>query len=110
MALLKRIKSIDQKTKDLVLGWIREVEEQVKSRNISLMVSYVCLAHYYIPEYFDKARQDSFMISEDKRRITSITNWESEEHTIYMKHWIHSMSNKIAKWTFKINQKRGFLD
>ena len=38
-----------------------------------------------------------------------IKNRGDEDHTIYMKSWIGSESNKIIKWTFRVNKNLGSM-
>ena len=106
MASLKRVKSgsVDIKTKNLVFGWIRNVDALIKSNNIPMAIYYLCLAYYYFPEYFHKAREDRFKISDDKLTITCFKNCSYLHHTIYMKYIIKSMKDNIIKWVFKINE------
>ena len=105
MSLIKKIQSVDQESTDLVFGYTRNIQASIKSYNIPLAIYHLCLAYYYYPEYFDRAKHDYFQISEDKETITCIkdSSWVHNPHTIYMKKWILSQSNKIIKWTFKIN-------
>lgn len=105
MPSLKKVKSADNESKDVVFGYVREVDKSMENTNIPAAISCLCLAFYYFPEYFAKAREDKFKISDDKLTIISIDNCSYENHSIYMNKWINSQSNKIIKWTFKINNK-----
>lgn len=111
MSLLKRIKYVDQTTKDAVFGYVRRIEKElIKTNNIPIAITHLFLAYYYFPEYFDKAREDSFEISEDKLTITSIKFCQFGDHTIFMKYRIDSLSNRTIKWTFKLNKLGVYSD
>ena len=87
---LRITKKCDQKTIDLVYGYIKRLERSLSIRFIPSEIYDVCLEFYYFPEYFDKATEDYFYISDDKLTIKCIDDTSYEYHTIYMKQWIHS--------------------
>ena len=102
---LKTAKSVDQKTRDIVYGFVKRMEKSLWFRNIPTEIYELCLAFYFLPEFFDKARRDCFKISDDKLTVTCIKRCNYNQHTIYMKKWIESTSCCIAKWRFKINDR-----
>eukprot|EP01084_Bolivina_argentea_P188006 323728_1 len=103
MSLLSNVKQADKRSKYTVFGYIREMESNFNLENIPMLISYLCLSYHYDPEYISKARDDAFEISKNRLIITSKKTICFRDHTIYCNQWIHSMSNVIAKWTFKIN-------
>ena len=104
MASLSKLKAIDQTSKDAVFGYIKQFEKSLILNNIPMAVYYLCLAYYYFAEYFDKFREDCFKLSDDKWTIKCIKQCHADFHTIYMKKWFHSQTNKIIKWTLKMNK------
>ena len=54
MSSLKKIKSIDQKTKDLIFGYIRESNESISYTTIPMMINYICLLYYHLTDRFTK--------------------------------------------------------
>ena len=106
---LKVLKYIDQRTKFVVFGYIREYENKLSLYiNISPGICYICLAYYFLGEYFEKAG-NQFIISNDKMTVTKkqesykyeYSNWNN---TAYGKLWINSTIPQIIKWKFKINE------
>ena len=97
--------SVDQKSRDIVYGFIKRMEKSLSLKNIPSEINDICLAFYYFPEFFDKARPDRFKISADKLTVTNFEYCNVWSHTIYMKQWIESESHEIVKWTFKISRK-----
>ena len=100
---LQNIKLVDQRTKDIVYGFIKRMEKSLLLKHIPIEIYDICLAFYYFPEFFNKAREDCFKISDDKLTITAIMDCSYHKHTIFMKRWIDSNTNIIAKWRFRIN-------
>eukprot|EP01084_Bolivina_argentea_P188005 323726_1 len=103
MSTLSNVQKADKRSKYIVFGYIREIESKLNLENIPMLISYLCFSYHYDPEYISKARDDLFEISNDKRTVTAKKEEFSMKHTIYCNQWIHSMSNAIVKWTFKIN-------
>lgn len=96
------------KVKSIVFGYIREHESTDDAINIPPLVSYKCLKYYCSDEYFSRALEDFFTISNDKMTITNIRNIPVHAHTIYCNKWIESLSNVIVKWTFSIKSLPGY--
>eukprot|EP01084_Bolivina_argentea_P266920 452909_1 len=105
MSLLKKAKHASKRiNKYIVFGYIHE-HEMTESVTIPLLISYMGLSYYYIPEYFSKARTDYFEISSDSLTVRNIgEHCSTSIHSIYCNQWIHSNSKIMAKWTFKINK------
>ena len=97
----------DQRVKDLCYGYSKQMEKLFKLSSIPKEIVDIFLMYYYFPEFFDKARKDRFTISADKMTIENIEFSTDHEHTIFMKQWIDSLSNKLIKWRFRINKFRG---
>ncbi len=58
-----------------------------------------------VNEYFDKAKNDYFNISENKMKVKNIKEDIAKfDHTIYCKQRIKISLNIIAKWTFYIEK------
>ena len=90
-------------------GFIKRTEKSLALKAIPTEIYDIFLAFYYFGEYFDKARDDWFKISDDKLTITSTEHCDYSNHTIYMKQIFHSLSNEIIEWTFKINELKDVL-
>eukprot|EP01083_Nonionella_stella_P175401 610672_1 len=102
MADLNHQKQADDSSKCIVFGYIRWMESSLELSLIPPLVVHTCLAFYYEPEYFDKARPDCFKISDDKLQVENIDDWCGYQHTIYCAHSIDSMCNATIRWTFKM--------
>ena len=104
---LKDLKYIDQRTKFIVFGYIRQYEEKLLLYiNISRGVCYLCLAYYFLGEHFEKAG-NQFTISDDKMTVTKkeesyVYEYSNWNNTAYGKLWIDSTIPQIIKWKFKI--------
>ena len=101
---LQAIKHIDNQYKYTVFGYLREKKKQL-SLNINTIpnsISYLSLLYYYQGEYFARCSKN-ISISDNKMtasRYHGGTIWNNA--TICSKS-IDSMTDCIAKWTFKIN-------
>ena len=69
---LQNVKFADKRTRSIVYGFIRRIENSLSISNIPTEIYDIFLAFYYCPEFFDKARLDCFKISDDKLKITNI--------------------------------------
>ena len=56
-SLFKKIKSINQWEKDLVIGYTKEAQKLVLPNQIPIPISYLCLVYHYESEYFDESTQ-----------------------------------------------------
>eukprot|EP01084_Bolivina_argentea_P037161 68704_1 len=101
---LKQLKQINDHTKRSVFGYVREIQEKLSLPNIPILISYLCLSYYYHNEYFAKSGNE-VEISNNRMTITKIKGNMDYKNTTYCNTWIQSTSNKIAKWTFKTNNK-----
>ena len=101
MATLKQLKSINNRYKFAVIGYLREKEKEIAIINIPSMISYLCLQFYFHGEYFS-IHTGNIHVSSDKMSATLKTK-VSPYPWVYGKIWIESLSNSIATWTFKIN-------
>lgn len=110
MMSMKQLKEVEQDTQHLVFGFMRQQEKQYALfNNITPGICILCIAYYYIPEYFAKAGDD-VTISEDKKTITKTSEvnpgwW----NTTYGAVWIDSMVHQIVTWKFLIKRlKTGY--
>eukprot|EP01084_Bolivina_argentea_P256703 432295_1 len=99
------LQTCDQRTIDIVFGYIKSLEITFKTMHLPQGIKQICLMYYYINEFFSKAQDTLFKISEDKLTITNIRYCSFGSHTIYGKVWIPSVSKSIHKWTFSIHVK-----
>ena len=98
---LTEYKNIDQRTKDLVSGYIRN-EERKLSINITSLINYICALFYFLNDEWNKIHTTPrYLISDDK-----VTIQNTMEDIIS-----HRMAflTKVARmghhhWKFKINE------
>lgn len=101
---LKALKAIDQTTQCTVFGYIRQQEKQLSLYiNITPEIIYLCLAYYYLGEYFDKVA-NCYTLSQDKRTVTKVNDGLGWDNTAYGIIWIDSAIPQIVQWKFKINK------
>ena len=104
MCSLVNIKDVDQKTKDIVFGYIHRMESSLNFELIPPLVSHLCLLFYYIQEFFAQIRNDYFKLSQNKLKVTNISQkGVGFDHSILLNKWIDSTSKCIVKWTFIVN-------
>ena len=72
MASVKTGKKADKRSNLIAFGYLRKQESRHKLSSIPPIIAYLCIAYFYNPEYFAKAREDCFIISDDKLKITNI--------------------------------------
>ena len=106
MPSLKTIKWIDQRNKDLMFGFIREINELYTT--IPMMINYICLLYYYlIPEKFIKCSSNLNITSSDsnKNDVVTICKYSSEWENMHGNVIINTENNPnvIATWTVKTN-------
>ena len=109
MDSLQSVKCADQRAKDIVYGFIKHMEQSLALRAIPTEIYDIFLAFYYFGEYFYKAREDCFKISDDKSTITCIKDCSYTNHTIYLEQIIPSLSKEIISWTFRVNKRQLFV-
>eukprot|EP00483_Globobulimina_turgida_P010873 UN10894 len=103
MSAVRVLQIYDQRTIDIVFGYIKSLESLFKLTNMPEGIRQICLMYYYITEFFNNARPDCFKISQDKLAVTNIKYCTFGRHTIYGKLWIPSTSKSIHKWTLHIH-------
>ena len=108
MASLQVGKNAAKRSKSTIFGYLREQESLLKLSipSIPPIIAYLCIAYFDNPEFFARAREDCFVISNDKLTVTNIAEIVWRKHCIYLNQWIESTSKLIATWTFKIDEMR----
>ena len=109
MSLLNQIKQIDQRTKDVTFGFIRESTKSIKYTTIPMMINYICLLYYYV--VFDKFIRCGKSIkiessnSKNNNIATSTPSVSSHYGSIHGNVIINPRRNPqvIATWTIKVN-------
>ena len=105
---LKTAKQADERSKLLVFGYIRNINDtQQISTNISDLIWIMILIYYMEHEYFDSFGDD-LQLSNDKKMVTKIkrdNNWDNNCYGIIE---IASTNNNcIYEWKFKIKLSSG---
>eukprot|EP01084_Bolivina_argentea_P115048 204684_1 len=100
---MNKLKDINTKTQFLVFGYIRNIEDTLLSTNVPPLISYVCLAFYFLGEYFEKIGGCT-KLNDENRTVISDSIGGS---TCYGAVNIKSMVEITHIWTFKINKKYG---
>ena len=108
MSSLKKIKSIDQRTKDLAFGYIRESTQPITYTTIPMMINNICLLYYHLGI-------DRFVLSHPEVNISSnnvaAVNPSYRSSGLGIVHGDIIINprknpNLIAIWTIKINSAR----
>eukprot|EP01084_Bolivina_argentea_P193173 331454_1 len=104
----KQMKQIDNETKNLVFGFIRQklwkhISNLSNTYGIPELIIYICLTFYYIPESFGICPSHVIGILSNRTTIIKYGNKHAWNNTTYGHRIIHSNSNSINKWKIKIN-------
>eukprot|EP01084_Bolivina_argentea_P209435 356745_1 len=118
------LNQINQKTKMIVFGYIREIQSQLSHLNIPMEVHYLCLAYKSHGEYFDPIfLGDGTELSKDQLTITNTSErcWECGDEQFedcyecyvadksdpvgYGHQAIESYKDRIAIWKVRINNE-----
>ena len=103
-------KSPKNEAKLLVVGYIREFGDELKSsrnsalfQNIPDLITSICVLYYYIDEYFALINEQHTKISNNNTTINKVgySNWN---HSSYGKVIIPSTNDHVYKWYIKINR------
>ena len=102
---LAKYKSIDQRTKDLISGFIRNVAAQLQLKsatfNIPELIYYICALFYYLTDKWNRDRTSSkYIISEDNVTIESIEVYDVH----YMAFLTTVAMQGQHRWRLKINE------
>ncbi len=96
----KLLSKIDQTTKYVVYGWIREAEVELKLVHIPMMISSICILYYRDDEIFD-ITGDDIKLSQNKKCITEI-GAEYRCNCNYGIIEVSSNSDNVYRWDLKI--------
>ena len=105
-SLFKKIKSINQWEKDLVIGYTKKAQKLVKPNQIPTAISYLCLVYYYQYDYFvfGGNKIDGIHINDKNDTVTVIDDGVGSSYV----YGIMSISDEIPliyRWTFKLLNK-----
>ena len=81
-SVLKRIKSVSQWEKDLVIGYHKEAQKLLNSLQIPTAVSHLSLVYYHENEYF-KNCPNSMELNQTRDQVTVKANDPCLVHGIY---------------------------
>ena len=104
---IRSLKKIGQRTQDTVFGYITKTEKDLSLQNIPDLVGFVCLAYYYLWEYFYKfgAHADT----DDERTTLTNTHSQYKYATGYGAIRIKSIEPTVHSWKFRINSAREYM-
>ena len=97
-------KRADPQSQRIVSGYIHEMESKLNLPEVASLIISIVLG-FYCGEYITSFLREYFERSKDKLTITKIKH-SAAQHTIYFNQWVHSKSNMIIKWIFKINKTK----
>ena len=109
MSLIKLLKTVDNRSKDSVFGYIRQSRDESKDAAIPTMIQYCCLKYYFINEYFSKCCID-LRISNNGRVVKSTdSGCQYREHSAFGNIIVNPSSKCITeyKWTVKLLELTG---
>ena len=107
MTTLEHVKTIDQRTKDFVNGYIRIIQDLFPTDNvyytIPKLVRHWCLLYYFVRERLERYARDNALISEDGGTGTN-HSYFSQSASIYGHVVMPYDAKQIHEWKFKCIQ------
>ena len=100
MTEVSKADTIDDQTQALVYGYIRNYSNL---NNIPTILIQICLLYLWCIESFDRCTFD-LEITDDCKKVQKRSSHNCWNNICYGKVSICSTSNKLVKWTFKINE------
>ena len=105
------IKACDDYTKNLIFGYIRNIQQllDIDNKNnalftIPLNIIHICLSYYFIIEKFiDCGEQYITRSNEDKTIINPVSEWDTAYGAFEIDCNTEIGKNRIFKWTFIIH-------
>ena len=98
---LKKLKSIDKRTKYSVYGWIREKGKKLKIKAVPSIISAICILYFREEEIFNIISDNGIELSENKRMITKIGDDAKINNNNYGIIKVNSGSGLICRWDLK---------
>ena len=99
---LKLLSKIDKRTKDAVYGWIRNKEKQLKLCNVPSMLKALCILYYRNDEIFHLISDNGIKLSENKKIIANICEFNAYNNSNFGINEILSESKAIYVWSLRI--------
>ena len=105
---LKLLKEANANIQSTIFGYMRQHQDAL-AINIPSMISYLCMAFYFIPEFFEKSQNEEWVqISQNKMTATNIKQLDKyrrhKYNPIFCHQWIISTRNCICIWKFRIEE------
>ena len=101
---LEDVKFIDQRTKDITFGYIRQVQSLFPEDHvyftIPALVIHWCLLYYHIKEQFDPENCSDFFKLSNNNSVAS----QIQDHTEGVALLSKVVSSGIHRWRFKLNE------
>jgi len=109
MAVQKKNKEIPQRKKDLLFGYVRNCEKEIKQNNVPMAIKYLCLGFWnVVGDEFDEKNTNS-NISIFKDGINGIKLPEGDgSGKNFNAYLLNIVSSGIHIWTFKQNKYNEF--
>lgn len=105
---LANLKSIDPQIKDLVSGFIKQINTDNSDTIIPSLVISICVLFYNIQEFFSVCG-DGMMIEEDGSKVSMPMRRSFRGNSAYGNVDINDKYDCIYSWTLKIVKKPGFM-
>eukprot|EP01083_Nonionella_stella_P142180 439379_1 len=115
MPSLKRsaAKNVDQDTKDLVFGFIRDIQKLLKDENdhiyqSPMIITHLCLMYYYLSEHFTKSGANIKILNKPRNRIQKQPSgeyWSPNHNTLNTAYGhvnIYGTTNNLFVWKLKM--------
>ena len=112
MAVQKKNKEIPQRKKDLLFGYVRNCEKEIKQNNVPMVIKYLCLGFWNVvgDEFDEKSTNSKISIFKDGiNGINSIKLSDGDGSRKNVNSYLlNVMSSGIHIWTFKQSKYNDF--
>lgn len=96
-ARLEDVKNVDVRTKDLVFGYIKRVQELLPGDNIPRLVTHWCLLYFYESELFDREKHGKlFEVNESRTTVNKTANGDASAFLTKV------VDRGVHRWKFRI--------
>ena len=103
---LQKIKTAEPRFKNLVFGFVRDMESVLQFDIIPPLIYHLCLIFYGLDDYFKTFTKSLYDIDQDNHKIIKKSN---DDGSVYGEFILKSNSNKMYEYKFKIIKKTYFM-
>ena len=103
--MLKTVNQTDEFSQKVIFDYIRQVERINLFCNVPIIIQFICLLYYYIPEFFTKYNESRIKLDDSKKIMSYywyIDTTTTSPNTVYGNIQINNNYHSKYIWTIKI--------